>query len=415
MIRFLFGLGLAASLMAGDAAESAARLALAAPPEFGADALLRLVESGRISGGEAAAEAIQQAFDLGARAGFRSGMKPKTRIAPDTRQATLARAHGLKLDALALQSRAVTAMAAVDGGRARQMYIAMAKPELAPLPCSGFFDYDVAGQYRALGSVMQRGFTAKERAREDHVAFLVEAVGAVHAASEVEPMRAAIEAAGLTAQQKDLAMARFVAPAAGGKCTEEAAKLDAYWESATAQRIVGAAKRLRFSESGGRMLSVEERGAPEWAIHLADLEKELAGWEPGAEKSEADYYQQKCTVYQALVELIPAGPDRDRVLRSFAAFVAGSNLQSQTAVEWFAPVAGMLERVRNTNQGEPEKVLAAYEGSGNPVLGLYAALERLMGSAVPSWIWPGSSSWIAPQGPDSNESRPAVILQHDIR
>jgi hypothetical protein len=45
-----------------------------------------------------------------------------------------------------------------------------------------------------------------------------------------------------------------------------------------------------------------------------------------------------------------------------------------------------LERVRNTNSGEPSKLLDAFESSGNPVLVLYAALEKTFGGSVPSWV-----------------------------
>ena len=47
--------------------------------------------------------------------------------------------------------------------------------------------------------------------------------------------------------------------------------------------------------------------------------------------------------------------------------------------------SAMLERVRNTNNGEPAKLLAAFEASGNPVLSLYAVLERTFAKANPSY------------------------------
>jgi hypothetical protein len=50
----------------------------------------------------------------------------------------------------------------------------------------------------------------------------------------------------------------------------------------------------------------------------------------------------------------------------------------------------MLERVRNTNGGEPAKVLAAFEASGNPVLALYATLEQMFSQSKPSYAASGS-------------------------
>lgn len=37
-----------------------------------------------------------------------------------------------------------------------------------------------------------------------------------------------------------------------------------------------------------------------------------------------------------------------------------SNLQGQDPMSWFMPAHAMLERVRNTNNGEPVKLLAAF-------------------------------------------------------
>ena len=134
------------------------------------------------------------------------------------------------------------------------------------------------------------------------------------------------------------------------------------------------------------MLSDAERTTPEWQQRLADFEKEVAGWDVSAEKSEADYYHQKCIVYEALVELIPPGPERDKALQEFIAFINNSNLQGQDPVSWFMPAHAMLDRVRNTNNGEPAKVLAAFEASGNRVLCLYAALERTFARTTPSYV-----------------------------
>ena len=93
-----------------------------------------------------------------------------------------------------------------------------------------------------------------------------------------------------------------------------AGKADPFWLSDPAQRILAGASRLRFSPDRGRVLSDAERGAPEWRQQLADFEKLLDGWEAASEKSEADYFHQKSIVYEALVELIPPGPERDKTV-----------------------------------------------------------------------------------------------------
>ena len=112
----------------------------------------------------------------------------------------------------------------------------------------------------------------------------------------------------------------------------------------------------------------------------------MADWTAAQEKSEADYYHEKCIVYEALVELIPPGAQRDKMVQAYVDFVGNSSLQQQSPVEWFMHAHSMLERVRNTANGEPAKLLEAFERSGNPVLALYAAEEKIFTGQVPSWV-----------------------------
>jgi hypothetical protein len=145
------------------------------------------------------------------------------------------------------------------------------------------------------------------------------------------------------------------------------------------------AMKLRLAGGNGRVLSDAERKASDWPQKLADLTNRLAGWKATDEKTEADYYHQKAIIYQALVELVPRGDERDKVLQAFTGFVATANLQNQRPAEWFLHAREMLERVRAAN-GEPDKVLADYAASGNPALALYAVTEKMFRSNLPSWV-----------------------------
>ncbi len=423
--------------------EPIARLAASAPPEFAADGLLRLVESGRIQDKETVLDLAQQAFDLAAGAHFRVSRRGTAGITPDSRQGSLAKAYALKLDAVSLQSRAIMAILRVNTMRSRQMFAAMVRPELPALTCDDLLVYDPSAYYRALAAVVQSGFTQKERAKEDHVAFLLPYATQIQNPAQLAPLASAILSAGLTAHQREAVIAQFngvleatsadprsfsaslnelegvvtpemsasfrkyvdrntpsspcdeapkVSAQIGNGSTGSAAdstKSGAYWQSDAAKRLQAGARKLRFGDDLKQMLSDSDRATPAWQQKLADYEKELADWDASSEQSEADFYQQKCIVYEALVELIPPGAERDKALEAFVAFIAGSNLQAQSPAEWFMPVQAMLERVRNTNNGEPGKVLAAFESCGNPVLALYAALERTFYSGLPSWL-PGA-------------------------
>lgn len=407
--------------------EPVAELALSAPPEFAADGLLRLVESKKITDQPTEIELTQQAFDLASSAHFRVGMRSIPGQGVDSRAGSLAKAYQLNLDAVSLQSRAVTAMLQLDKTKARQMFASISGMDLSPIACEDTLVYDVAPFYHALTAVVLSGFTAKERAKEDHVAFLLQYVSQMHNPAQIAPLAEVVKSVGLPAKQYEAVIAQFngvlesisgdnrsfttysdaasaaMAPemmsafhkfaeknTAADQCKEDSAKTESYWQTPDAQRLLADAKQLRFGAGNLKMLTDNDRTKPEWQQRLTDYEKEVADWDVSAEKSEADYYHQKCIVYEALVELIPPGPDRDKALGEFIAFISNSNLQGQNPVSWFMPAHAMLERVRNTNNGEPAKVLAAFESSGNPVLALYAALERTFARPVPSYAATGS-------------------------
>jgi len=162
-------------------------------------------------------------------------------------------------------------------------------------------------------------------------------------------------------------------------------KIERYWQSPEAQRLLVEANKLRFG-SAGKPLSDADRSTREWQQQLTDFLSQLADWTPNQEKAEADFYHQKCVVFEALIELITPGEQRDKTLQAYIDFITNSNLQQQSPVEWFMHAHSMLERVRSTNNGEPAKLLDAFQSSGNPVLALYSALEKTFGGKLPSWV-----------------------------
>ncbi|MBV8817998.1 MAG: hypothetical protein JO022_06550, partial [Acidobacteriaceae bacterium] len=171
--------------------EEPARLALSAPPEFAAAALLRLVESGRVQDEQTKRTLLDEAFDLAAHSHFQIAMRAPSSQS-DSAAASLAKAYALHLDSASLQSRAVLAMLQFNRVRAREMFLSMPQPELPALTCKDALVYDVEAFYRALGAVARSGFSAKERARQDHVSLLLQYAGGVHTAAQVDPMNAAI-------------------------------------------------------------------------------------------------------------------------------------------------------------------------------------------------------------------------------
>jgi hypothetical protein len=417
--------------------QSIVELSHGAPPEFSADALLRLVESGKIADREAKLGLLQEAFQLAAASKFKVRMRKLQGSIPDTRSAYLGNAYDLKLDVLSLQSRAVTGMLPLDKTKARELFREIIRPSLPALTCDDPLVYDISDYYQTLGVVANGTFTPAERAKEEHLNFLLDYLGQASSAAALAPLEHVILSAAVTPEQREILWTRFnglleniqpdgrsfvaalpeilreLPPASKASldifkqrsigCTDDSAPnvtielstgpvqagntphVERYWQSAVAKQMLEGAQRLRYV-SEGKPRPDAERTTPEWQTQLTDYLNAIAAWTSSQEKSEADYYHQKCVVYEALVELIPPGEQRDKTLSAYVNFVGNSNLQQESPVEWFMHVHSMLDRVRSTNSGEPTKVLAAFEASGNSVLALYAALEKTFGGGLPSWV-----------------------------
>ena len=415
-------------------------LAHAAPPEFTADALLRLEESGKIASREARLALIEEAFRLAAAAQYRLPLRALPGYDSDSRTAFLSQAYRLKLDTLSLQTRAVRDMAGVDKPKARELFGEIVTPALPPLTCDDALVPDVGDLYEALALVVNSTFTEKERAKEEHINFLLGYLAQVASPVQLAPAARLIKTVSLTPAQRDVVLGRFNAilqnmsaddrsfsatvgalnseiipemlaafemysrrGLAATRCqdsvaftakladgaeqakTEGTAKVERYWQSDQAKRIVEQAQKLRVGPSG-RMLSNADRSSQEWSRQLTDFLKDLADWNSSEEKSEADFYHQKCLVFEALMDLTPPGEQRAATLEAFIAFLTGSNLQQQSPVEWFVHARRLHDRLKNTNTADADRLLDAYQASGNPMLALFATLEKNLGSKLPSWV-----------------------------
>lgn len=405
-------------------------LSRGAPAEFGADALLRLVESGQIADIAARRDLVDEAFRLAAsaKAPVRKRFLPGSTF--DTSAGPLEQAYDLKLDALSLQSRAVSDMVRIDAAAARKLLQDIRPPVLEALSCDDAFFYDVADFYQALGAVVSGGFNDEERAKDEHVNFLLGYIGQVANPAQLYPLARTIQSAGVSNAQHEILWAKFnamlpnlavddrsmsalssdpspemdfirtalsqrsagckndalqrpsgtIATNAGQpKTGDPTPKLDRWWQSAVAKRMLEDGRKLRYSDQGS-LLTAADRASELWQQRLADYLSALGSWSASEENSEADYYNEKCTVFIALVELIPQGPQRDKTLEAFIDFISNSPLQQEIPVEWYNQASLMLERVRGTGDGEPSKVEAAFERSGSPILVLETSLDKLLGA-----------------------------------
>lgn len=361
-------------------------IARAAPPEIGADAMLQVVESGQVSDKPSRRALIEQAFQLAGAAQWKAPMRAVRTLPAETHEFYLAKAYGLKLDALSLQARATKAMLALDKAAARELLSAIPHPRIEPQTCEAALITDPTPLYEILGAIVSSGFTAQEREKEQHVKLLLAYIGQVVSPLEAEPLGAAIAAAGLNPAQSRTVQVEFDSAIESAKaqqtghCTGDLTlHTDAFWRSSVSKGLVDRAIGLRFQK--GAVVSAVERSTPEWQGKLIDLLKDLADWGPGQENSEAGFFHEKLMVYEALLEVTPAGAERAGIREALVHFLASSNLQAQSPAEWFYQATAVLTRLQNSDGGESASLLEAYESSGNPALIVYVSLSRAFGWA----------------------------------
>lgn len=372
--------------------QSISDLASAVPPEFASDALLRIVESGQLADNSARLQLVEQAFQLASSAKFPVRMQGVSGTTTDTASGSLSQAYALKLDILSLQSRAVRDMLPLDPAKARDLFRQVIMPTLAPLTCDSALVYEPSDYYQALSAVVNGAFTPKERTKEEHVNLLLDALGQVTSPSQLVPLAAVLESASVTAQQRQVLLARFGALLENmqgddrsfeavpsqyrrkGHDCETQPKLERYWQSATAKQLLQAGKNLRFA-SNTQLRSDADRATPEWQTQLADYLNLIADWTQDQSESDAIFYHEKCLVYTSLLDLVPAGPKADKILADYVDFVGNSGLYQRSPAEWFIEPYTVLDRSQS-NAARHSQVLDAYQRSGNPVLVLAVALEK---------------------------------------
>lgn len=170
------------------------------PSEFGADFLLRLVESGRLSDPLLKVKLLEKAFNFA-----ESAQHPIKLIGigslVDTRSGYLDMAFQLNLDKLSLQSRAVFDLLQVDHVKGEKLFEEIRFPTLKPLGCEELLIYDPGSYYRTLGGVLGRGSMRKEESEKRVIAFLQPAIAEISSHTQVTPIAKMLTSVNLSSTQ----------------------------------------------------------------------------------------------------------------------------------------------------------------------------------------------------------------------
>lgn len=344
-------------------AERLVQLANAAPPEFAADALLRVASNTKIEK-TLREDLIARAFHLAAGAQLHTPLNSVGQLA-DTRSGMVASAARLNLDTLSLQSRAVRGMLELDKQKARDLFLEINQPSAAQ-SCDQPLVPDTGQLYGVLASVANETFTDLERRKEEPVNLVMGYIARAASPNEIPPIEQMVASLNVTAAERDVLTTRVngLRQSLVPQACPAIKTTDTFWTSDQAKRLF----------EGGVQLRAKKADTPEWRDLLTDYLKDLAGWSATSEMDEATYFHEKAIIYEMLADLIPPGPDRDKAVAAFVDFLANSTLQREKPVEWFFHAETLVTRARNSNT-EAATILSAFENSGNPVLILYTQLE----------------------------------------
>lgn len=163
---------------------------------------------------------------------------------------------------------------------------------------------------------------------------------------------------------------------------EGAADVFRYWQTPAARNLLLKVKQLRFG-GGEKPLTIAERLEPKWELKLTEFLNALSDWDRRGEAAEADYFQQKAVLYEALLELVPSTETREQILREYVAFLGQPAMQQESRIQWFWHVARLLDHVPSPGTvadrvAERSRRLEILGDSGDPVLRLYADLVKII-------------------------------------
>jgi len=177
------------------------------PPEFHADALLRLSESSLIQETSWKQELIEEAFWSGSHAPLRYLQRADGRSDSLATNAVMAN----RLEALTLQGRAVQEILSLNPQKALHLFEQIEPIALPKLTCSTVFTPDVVAYYQTGALAFQGAFTAKQRKDGDDFLFLRQLVASVESPSQVAPALEMVFAVKITPTQRHDLLSLFAA------------------------------------------------------------------------------------------------------------------------------------------------------------------------------------------------------------
>ncbi|MGA9769536.1 MAG: hypothetical protein WBV94_10880 [Blastocatellia bacterium] len=149
-----------------------------------------------------------------------------------------------------------------------------------------------------------------------------------------------------------------------------------YWQSHKSQEFLAKAQKLNLGIDNKR-ISDTERNTADWRSKVNDFVKDMANWHKEDEKSEEDYFHQKCILYVGLLDVLMLGSTRDYVMKNYVSLLNEFDLQRDSRIEWFWQARHIIQIVTTAPGEIRSKLMGELDVSRNTILYLYTELGRL--------------------------------------
>jgi hypothetical protein len=152
-----------------------------------------------------------------------------------------------------------------------------------------------------------------------------------------------------------------------------------YWSSSESKTFLFRVKELRFTK-GEKLVEESERKTPEWQQRMRQLLNDVGIWSGSGEASEADFFHQKCSLFEALFNLSQIDALRVEVMLSFANYLRSSSIQEQSRIEWLFHAHSFLKRTQSLSVGRT-KIMDVFKNSSSQALQLYSEFDQIASGA----------------------------------
>jgi len=151
------------------------------------------------------------------------------------------------------------------------------------------------------------------------------------------------------------------------------ATIDFYRQTSESSRLQSEFMRLRGTER--QPVSMRVRQQQPWREQAERFIVDLDRWNGVREPTVRDYFYQKAVLFTEAIDLIPPGGVRTHAIRSFIDFLRHADIERSRRALWFVFTNRLLGYATDADR---TFVLDAMEASGQPILSLYARLERVL-------------------------------------